>query len=179
MELGDVIEIKNYKPVKIDQAKENGKYPFYNCSILGHLWSDKYLYEDEVLIMNKTNGSGKCNIYYNNGKFSISGGVIIFKPINNININYLYYYLLSNKEKISENFVGGDKKNLNMNGFKKLKIPIPSLEIQNDIIKRIEKLNESGNHYIRYTEILNTEINNIMETIHGMTLIDNHLTESN
>jgi type I restriction-modification system DNA methylase subunit/restriction endonuclease S subunit len=125
MKLGDVVDFKNYKPVKIEQASNIGKYPFYNCSIVGHLWSDEYLYDDEVLIMNKTNGTGKCHIFYNNGPFTISGGVIIFKPKQNLNIMYLHNYLNSHKSKISEMFEGGDKKNINISNFKNLQIPIP------------------------------------------------------
>ena len=57
--LGEIIEIQNLKSSKIEEADDNGIYPFYNCSILGHLWTNKYVYDDEVLLINKTNGSGK------------------------------------------------------------------------------------------------------------------------
>lgn len=170
--LGDVIEILNYKPVKIENADENGKYPFYNCSILGHLWSNEYLYEDEILIMNKTNGSGKCNIYYNNGKFSISGGVVIFKPLNTLKIIYLHKYLLSIINIISNNFVGGDKKNLNMEGFKNIQIPIPPLQIQEEIIKKIEALDTSASHYNEYSKMLEKELSNITDIINNMTTLN-------
>ena len=174
MKLGDVIEIKKYKPVKICNANENGKYPFYNCSILGHLWSDNYLYEDEVLIMNTINGSGKCNIYYNNGPFTVANNIVIFKAKANTNIKYLHMYLLANTKIISKEFQGGDKKYLNMTGFKNnIKIPIPSLKVQEEIVNRIEKLNESSSHYTQYSQILSQELENMIETIQGMTILEN------
>lgn len=169
MKLGDIVEFKNYKSVKIENASKTGKYPFYNCSIVGHLWSDEYLYEDEVLIMNKTNGSGKCHIFYNNGPFTISGGVIIFKSKEQLNIIYLHNYLNSYKYKISNMFVGGDKKNINICTFKNLEIPVPSLEIQEEIINKINKLNEQSSHYDTYAKVIQTELDNITETIQNMT----------
>jgi type I restriction-modification system DNA methylase subunit len=169
MKLGDIVEFKNYKSVKIENASKTGKYPFYNCSIVGHLWSDEYLYEDEVLIMNKTNGSGKCHIFYNNGPFTISGGVIIFKSKEQLNIIYLHNYLNSYKYKISNMFVGGDKKNINICTFKNLEIPVPPLNIQEEIINKINKLNEQSSHYDTYAKVIQTELDNITETIQNMT----------
>lgn len=97
--------------------------------------TNSYLYDDELLLMNKTNGTGKCNIYYNKGKFSLSGGVVMFKPKNNnMIIQYLHYFLLMNKNTISSFFVGSDKKNLNINGFKTIKLHNIQLDQQKEII---------------------------------------------
>ena len=48
---------------------------FY-CSILGNLWIDEFDFDDESIIINTTNGSGKCEVYYYNGKFSLSSSII-------------------------------------------------------------------------------------------------------
>lgn len=172
--LGDVIEIKNYKPIKIEKSSNTGKYPFYNCSILGHLWSDDYQYEDDVLLMNKTNGTGKCRIYHNNGKFSISGGVIVFKTSNNKFFEKLLNY---NTKIISEKFKGGDKKNINLQDFKNIIFSIPSLEKQQEIINIIENLESQESHYNKYSKILKEELDNIMEIVSNMTIISNNNLE--
>ena len=173
--LGDIVEIKNYKPIKIENSNNTGKYPFYNCSILGHLWSDEYQYEDDVLLMNKVNGSGKCIIYHNNGKFSIAANMLIFKTSNNKFFEKLLNY---NSSLISKQFKGGDKKALNLQDFKNIKFSIPPLEIQEEIINKIEKLNEHNSHYESYSNMLKTEIDNIMEIIDNMTILSNNKDES-
>jgi type I restriction-modification system DNA methylase subunit len=172
--LGEIIEIKNYKPIKIEKSNNTGKYPFYNCSILGHLWSDEYQYEDDVLLMNKTNGTGKCRIYHNNGKFSISGGVIVFKTSNNKFFEKLLNY---NTKIISEKFKGGDKKNINLEDFKNIIFSIPSLEKQQEIINIIENTESPESHYNKYSKILKEELDNIMEIIGNMCILSNNNLE--
>ena len=54
---------------------------------------------------------------------------------NKINIKYIYYYLLEKQEYIEENYqVGCANKKLDVEEFNLMKIPIPSIEIQEEII---------------------------------------------
>ena len=168
--LGEIIEIKNYKPIKIENSNNTGKYPFYNCSILGHLWSDEYQYEDDVLLMNKTNGTGKCRIYHNNGKFSISGGVIVFKTSNNKFFEKLLNY---NTKIISEKFKGGDKKNINLEDFKNIIFPIPSLEKQKEIVNKIEKFENYKLQYIEHANMIKEELDNYIKYINDNEIDEN------
>ena len=162
MKLGDVCKFINYKPVKIEHANKTGKYPFYNCSILGHLWTDEYLYDDDILLMNKTNGTGKCRIYHNNGKFSLSGGVIVFKT----NYNIFYEMLLNSySNKISELFKGGDKKNININDFKKLLIPVPTEEDQLKVIDMINDINKEESEFNKQVETMKIVIQKLYDCV--------------
>jgi len=142
--LGEVCKIINYKPIKIENSKNEGSYPFYNCSILGHLYSDNYQYDDDVLIMNKVNGSGKCKIYHNNGKFSIGSNLIIFKTDNN---KFYYWILNAFCDIISQKFKGGDKKALNLSDFKKIKFSIPTPEDQQKVVTMIEEIEKEESEF--------------------------------
>ena len=168
--LGDVCEIINYKSIKIENSSNSGTYPFYNCSILGHLWSDEYQYEDDVLLMNKVNGSGKCRIYHNNGKFSIAANMLIFKTSNNKFFEKLLNY---NTKIISEKFKGGDKKALNLQDFKNIIFSIPSQEKQQEIINKIEKIEKYKSEYIEHSNMIKEELDNYIKYIN-----DNIINES-
>jgi type I restriction-modification system DNA methylase subunit len=168
--LGDVIEIKNYKPIKIENSNKTGKYPFYNCSIVGHLWSDEYQYEDDVLLMNKVNGSGKCKIYHNNGKFSIAANMLIFKTSNNKFFEKLLNY---NSSLISKKFKGGDKKALNLADFKNIIFSIPTLEKQQEIVNKIEKIEKYKLEHIEYANMIKQELDNYIQNIN-----DNEINEN-
>ena len=62
--------------------------------------------------------------------------------IDKINIKYIYYYLLDKKEYIEEKYQKGlANKTLDVENFNKMKIYIPSLEIQEQFIKDIQELN--------------------------------------
>jgi restriction endonuclease S subunit len=124
--------------------------------------------------MNKTNGTGKCRIYHNNGKFSISGGVIVFKTSNNKFFEKLLNY---NTKIISEKFKGGDKKNINLQDFKNIIFSIPSPEKQQEIINIIEQIESPESHYNKYSKILKEELDNIMEIVSNMTIISNNNLE--
>ena len=53
----------------------------------------------------------------------------------NINIKYIYYYLKSIKDILTDNYLKGlANKSLDVEKFNLMKIPIPSLEVQQDII---------------------------------------------
>lgn len=144
-ELGEVVEYKTLGEVceKIKGEKINsktgiktGKYPLYYCSILGHLYLDNYTYEGDGIIINKTNGSGKCAIYYTNGKYNVGKSTLHFKAINNIMTEYVYYSLLNIKDNIESLYVGVNQRSLSMDDLFSLKIPVPSLEIQQGIVKK-------------------------------------------
>ena len=173
--LGEIIEIKNYKPIKIENSNNTGKYPFYNCSILGHLWSDEYQYEDDVLLINKVNGSGKCRIYHNNGKFSIAANMLIFKTSNNKFFEKLLNY---NTKIISKKFKGGDKKALNLEDFKNIIFSIPSLEKQQEIINKIEKFENYNLQYIEYAKMIKEELDNYIQNIDSMIIIPDNNDEN-
>jgi len=136
--LDNICEFKNIETLKDDVCKKNGKYPYYNSSIIEHKLCDIYKDDDEVLIINKVNGSGKCKIFYQNGKYSSSSATIIFKP-KEINIKYLIIVLKIFKNKIEELYEGQDKKSLKLYSFKKFKIPILPKDHQQRIVKYMDK----------------------------------------
>jgi type I restriction-modification system DNA methylase subunit len=158
----EICEIKRVKCEKDNVCVKNGKYPYYNSSILNHKWTDIYSDDDEVLIINKVNGSGKCKIFYNNGKYSCSSATIIFKSNNDkINNKYLLIVLTILKNNIQKLYSGGDKKSLKLSSFQKLKIPILSSKKQKKLVKEIDKIfNDYG------------KLNNIVDKYENMDLLD-------
>jgi type I restriction-modification system DNA methylase subunit len=152
IKLGDIIKYIKYKSQMISHEKKNGKYPFYNSSIINHLYCDEYTNNEECLIINKVNGTGKCKIYYNNGPFSATSAVIIFKCIETINIKYLLYYLSLNISIVESKYTGSDKKSLNNANFEKILIPNLSLKHQNEIIEFLDEyfIDHDINEFIEY-----------------------------
>jgi type I restriction-modification system DNA methylase subunit len=137
--LGDIIQYVKYESKKDEHKTENGIYPFYNSTIHNHLYCDEFTNDDECLVINKVNGTGKCKIFYNNGKFSATSAVIIFKPKNNeILIKYLYYFLVMNKSIVESKYAGGDKKSLSNGNFETILIPNLPLTHQEEIVKFLD-----------------------------------------
>ena len=74
-----------------------------------------------------------------------------------INKMYLYYYLLNNKPTGAFGCIGNGS--LNSESVAKIKIPVPSIELQKDIIANYEQaMNEYTTNYTNTIESLKKEI---------------------
>jgi len=145
VKLGDIIEYVKYISKKIDHEDKKGKYPFYNSSIINHLYCNEYTNNEKCLIINKVNGTGKSKIYYNDGPFSATSAVIIFKCKTLYNIKYIYYYLNLNISILESKYSGSDKKSLNNSNFEKILIPNLSIDHQEEIVKFLDEQFENYN----------------------------------
>lgn len=149
--LGEVCEMKAGK-FNSSECKEQGDYPFYTGKAINPSgYGNKYCFDYEnYLILIKDGGAGE-NVYGENiglGKvFKVSGKAastshqlaLIFNST--VSIDYAYYYLSSIKCKIMDlaHYTTGlgciTKEKLNA-----LQIPIPSLEKQQEIVKKYDTL---------------------------------------
>jgi restriction endonuclease S subunit len=77
----------------------------------------------------------------------------------NINKNYLNLFLLNHQDKIFTYSSGGGQKNMETNKLlREFKIPIPSLEDQEKVVKMIEEIEKTESEY-------NKSINSIKKLI--------------
>ncbi len=136
--LEEICEFINGKKRNVSESIENGKYKFITCSIHGYSYLNEYDFEDKALIINSINGSGKCMIYCTD-KYSTTNNNFHFKVKNKkILTEYIYYYLYHNINLLENGFIGSNQKKISKEYLNNLEIIIPSLEIQEKIIKKCE-----------------------------------------
>jgi type I restriction-modification system DNA methylase subunit len=142
--LGEVCEIIKGVRRRSKDANETGLYPLYYCSILGNLYLDTFDYTNEGIIINKTNGSGKAMVYYGCNKYNVGETTLHFKSSNDneLKTKYVYYYLLNNIDTLQKYYKGANQKSIVEDDLFKIKIPIPSLERQEEIIGIYENITE-------------------------------------
>ena len=139
MTLGEVCSIIKGEKKRSKDGKENGLYPLYYCSILGNLYLDTFDYTGEGIIINKTNGSGKAMVYFGNNKYNVGETTIHFKSkINELQTKYVYYYLFHNIELLQKYYKGANQKSIVEEDLFKIKIPVPSLDKQKEIVEYCE-----------------------------------------
>jgi len=143
--LGEVCEIIKGVRRRSKDANETGLYPLYYCSILGNLYLDTFDYTNEGIIINKTNGSGKAMVYYGCNKYNVGETTLHFKSSNDneIKTKYVYYYLLNNIDTLQKYYKGANQKSIVEDDLFKIKIPIPSLERQQEIVEECEQITKS------------------------------------
>ncbi|AZP94902.1 restriction endonuclease subunit S [Helicobacter pylori] len=151
--LGEVCESTNKKTLKISEVSEvknKGMYPVINSG--RDLYGYYYDFNNDgenITIASRGEYAGFIN--YFNEKF-FAGGLCYpykVKDTNELLTKFLYFYLKTNEIQIMENLVSrGSIPALNKADIETLTIPIPPLEIQQEIVKILDAFTE-----------LNTELN--------------------
>ncbi|WP_231219306.1 restriction endonuclease subunit S [Helicobacter pylori] len=151
--LGEVCESTNKKTLKISEVSEvknKGMYPVINSGrdLYGY-YHDFNNDGENITIASRGEYAGFIN--YFNEKF-FAGGLCYpykVKDTNELLTKFLYFYLKTNEIQIMENLVSrGSIPALNKADIETLIIPIPPLEIQQEIVKILDAFTE-----------LNTELN--------------------
>jgi len=140
-------------------GKKKGLYRFYNSSQKDKLYIDTYEINKESIIFG--NGGELC-IHYDT-QFTASKHVTIIQSIININLKYIYYYLLFNIDNIKIKSTGGGIQWFNKEKISNIMIPMPSIELQNEIVENIEKINLKQEEYKKEIKKLEESKVNLLE----------------
>jgi restriction endonuclease S subunit len=116
---------------------DNGNFNLFSSSINEVYKLNTFDYSELCCIINSTNASG--NAIVNLGiNFSVTSDTFVFKSTNDITTKYIQLFLTNNIQLVKEQFHGANHKHPTWNGLSTIKIPIPSLERQKEIIAYCE-----------------------------------------
>jgi len=129
-----------------------------------------HIIDGDNLFISHTGNGDKVPIKYYNGICCYSNLMSLCKLNENynnkINIKFIYYYLKNKQKFIEDTYQKGTaNKSLNVEEFNKLKIPIPTIEIQNEIVNYCENNENTINNLIKTIEENKKRMNTIIETI--------------
>jgi len=176
--LGDIIKF-NFG-TRITKSKDEvnkdsiDAYPVYGGGDIT-FYTNKHNRDDETIIISRFGVSPKCVRVIKDKFFLNDSGMSIQNKNNNFNINYLKYYLLFNQNNIYKNYTAGQAQlntetNKLLNNFM---IPMPSLEKQQEIINKIEKIEKYKLEHIEYANMIKQELDNYIQNIN-----DNEINEN-
>ena len=155
--LGEVCKFLPKSKRNAKYGNKEGLYPFFKSSIKVDSYVDEPDYEEESLIIGD---GGEPNINYG-VKFSTSNHCYILQNKNKLllNLKYSYYNLYHNLDMMKQLYTGVAIKNISKTNIEGIKIPIPSLERQQEIVKYLdfiyEKANKTSNEKIAELKQLN------------------------
>ena len=136
VKLGEICEFigKGGRPASF--ATENGKIPFVVSSSFEKK-CDTADFDTEALIIGD---GGSANIHYINGRFSASDHTYVLKNKNEeaVSLMYVYILILNNLEIIEKGFQGQGLKNVSKKHLQSIQIPLPPLEIQEQIVAELD-----------------------------------------
>ena len=136
--LGDYVTIRTGK-LDANASSENGKYPFFTCSVTP-LKIDTYSYDCECVLVA---GNGDLNVKYYNGKFDAYQRTYIIESNDKsiLSVPYLYCFLDKYVETLRTQAIGGVIKYIKLGNLTEAQIPLISLEEQNKIVENLNKIN--------------------------------------
>ena len=142
--VGEIANISRGKVMSKDFLKENsGIYPVYssqteNNGQLGAI--SAYMFDGKYLTWT-TDGANAGTVFYREGKFSVTNvcGVI---DVNDSNVNVRFLYFVLNREAPSYVNRGMGNPKLMSNVMIKIKVPVPPLEVQREIVRILDNFTE-------------------------------------
>lgn len=138
--LGEYVTIKTGK-LDANASINNGKYPFFTCSVTPLRIND-YSYDCECVLVA---GNGDLNVKYYNGKFDAYQRTYIIESKDKtlLTVPYLYCFLEKYVETLRRQSIGGIIKYIKLGNLTNAEIPLHSIHKQNRITGVLTKLNST------------------------------------
>lgn len=138
--LGEVCEFQNGKAIKKDELVE-GEYPVIGGGQKPMGFHNKYNTNENTILCSSSGAYSGFISKYNKRVWASDCFSII--PKDNINNSYIYYFLKMFQEKIYKLQTGLAQPHVYSKNLEQLKIPIPSLERQQEIVEECEQITKS------------------------------------
>ena len=145
--IGDISNIQYGERItKENDGDENGEYPVYGGGEES-FYTNKYNREGTTCKISRFGMSEKNCVLILNKKYYLNDSGFTVKSNNNIiNDIYLWNYLILIKSSIFNTGMDLAQRNIMMDKFKNLKIPIPPLEYQKEIEKTLIMMDNIDNN---------------------------------
>lgn len=141
--LGEVCSI-DYGTRIVKGNNTEGEYPVYGSG-RAMFSTNTFNCEGFNVLIGRFALSLECVRIVNQKLFLNDSGLSVKPKTDNVLHKYIAYYLFENQNIIYDCTRGTAQKNLDMNKFKNIKIPIPSLERQQEIVKYLDFIYEKAN----------------------------------
>ena len=135
VKLGEVIVLYDdrRKPVS-ERERTNGIYPYYGATgIIDYV--DEFIFDEDLVLIGEDGakwGSNEKTAFLATGKYWVNNHAHVFKPIEE-KLNYTYIIELLNFLNLDTFVTGYAPKKLNQANLKEIKIPLPPLNVQQQI----------------------------------------------
>ena len=135
--LNDICELKRGKRLVKSELQEEGEFPVYQNSLipLGYYYESNFDSDKTFIISAGAAGE----IIYSDREFWAADDVYVLMTKENISSKFLYYSLLSKQHVIKSKVRKASVPRLSKEDIEKLFIPLPSLSLQNKIVRILDK----------------------------------------
>lgn len=138
-ELVDCCEILDNKRKPVTKsARVNGIYPYYGANGIQDYVAD-YIFDGEFVLVGEdgsvVNKDGTPVVTWASGKIWVNNHAHVITGIESVLLRYLYHYLQTVNVSV---FIHGNIPKLTGKDFKAIKVPVPPLEVQREIVRILD-----------------------------------------
>ena len=170
VKLGDIAFGKKYPSHDTSVGKETGSSRFHTGGEYTRLYTDNPDIHDTIIIVNRTNGSGKSNIFIDSN-CSVAKQTLVMSCDNTITTKYVFFWLSLNKNEIEKGYIGSNHKNLSNDFVKNMVVPLPPLPIQHEIVATLDRIYQPGTTELAETlKLTNQAMDLVLAQPNGATL---------
>lgn len=144
VKLGDICKNLDGKRRPLNNKERNkirgtGKYPYFGANNIMD-WVDEYIFDEKILCIAEDGGNWgnnqKCSFIYN-GKCWVNNHAHVLSGKDNVILEFLMYYL--NFADLDSYITGSTRGKLTKSSLDNLQIPLPSLEVQQQIAALLDR----------------------------------------
>ena len=129
------------KPIAKDKRKK-GKYRYYGANGIQD-YIDNYIFDGTFILMGEDgsviNKDKSPVLHWVTGKIWVNNHAHILEENKNMNLKFMYYYL---QTVDVSGIVRGTPPKINQQNLKNIKIPLPPIEIQSEIVRILDNFTE-------------------------------------
>jgi len=180
--INDVCEISFGKRIKkveveIDDDYTGIKYPCYGGGDIS-FYMKEFNREGQNLIISRFGISETC-VRLIDCKFWLNdSGFTLKTKSGELDQNYLNYIMLNKQKEIYNMSFGSCQKNINMDDFKKMEIPLPDIKIQENIVRRCHELERENIRMMNLIKKNELEVKNTLIEYIKKNADDNRMNDN-
>ena len=138
--LSEVAEIRRGVRVVKSQLAEEGKYPVYQNSLTPLGYYDKYNCSPNTAFI--ISAGAASEVGYSFQEFWAADDCLYIEDTLNLSSRFLYHLLLKNQPLLRSNVRKASVPRLSRTVIENLKIPVPPLEVQREIVRILDSFTE-------------------------------------
>ena len=140
--LGEVCKIEKGEQLNKEVLLKEGQFPVINGGINPSGFWNEYNYEKNLITISQGGASAGYVNYITTNFWAGAHCYVLTTPKEYINYKLLYYIVKNYEKELQSSQVGAGIPSVSSNKLASLKIPIPPIEVQREIVRILDKLTE-------------------------------------
>lgn len=143
--LGTIAYVSKGKQLNKDNLFPNGRYAVINGGVKPTGYWNKYNFHQDLITISQ--GGASCGFvdFQNKPFWAGAHCYVITDESSDVNYKFLYYVLKNKEHKLMKLKHGAGIPSLTKSSVETLKIPVPPLEKQKEIVEKLDKFNDMCN----------------------------------